>query len=795
MCGRGGRKYPEVDWTGMRSPLLVLPLMSGVMWGLAGVFVRELSAHGMDTATIVITRTALSALMMLLLILSADRRMLRIRGGDLWLFVACALSMLGLNFLYTVSVDELTLSLAAVLLSLSPLFMLLMARVMFGDRITSRKALCMVLSVAGCVLVSGALENGGTLSAAGVLAGLSAAFFYALYGIISKKASSMGYSTYTILFYCLLISTVAVAPFADLGAVAGFASEGVREVGFLVLHAAVASFLPYILYTVAMARADAGTSSLLAACGEPAAAAVSGVVFFSESLSPLMMLGMAVVLVSISVMCMPHRPGSPDGGSARSPQRLLQVDADAVPPDPAGVAVAPAPVQRQGPGVLAVGVQVDGDGALGHRLGFDDVHDRRADALSAVPVEDVQLAEVHPVALHDAAHVPDTDAVQEYVAVAHPLGDLPPYGLGRLVLLQELLHHVLGLVGVDLPEYPERDLGELLGAVRIYGNELYGHRDGMGGMGDNGVWGPRPRPHGEGVSRMRAGSLHDPEAGMRNRHERAHPSATDGYALQVLREGRSGRAVLLRRVQDELPGLRGEDAEAWEAFHPLRRGLCNRADSGHAHDGPGLVRRAAADPHPPGADDRRVPVLHAGDRGVVLAQNVHQYRPGARSRAGHHRARPAALPHGRHPIRGNPLMGPAAVMAGTGSKRITRRAPVPSVMRCEVFRENRVSFAVLAVMWAVAIAAIVVLPDTVPAHWGSDPPGPDRWGSKLEVLVIPVLSTVPCLACVGAARVVKGETYGDGRSSELLLRRAATAIGVLLLSIELGILASIAVSL
>lgn len=294
----------------MRTPLLLLPLISGVMWGLAGVFVRELSDAGMDGTTIVFTRVSLSAVMMLLLILSVDRRLLRIDPKDLWLFLLCAVSMMGLNILYTLSVEELMLSLAAVLLSLSPLFVLLMARLLFGDAITSRKVFCMALAVVGCVLVSGALENGGRLSAVGVAAGVSAAFFYALYGIASKKAASHGYSTYTILFYCLLISTVAVLPFTDLGAVAGFASEGPYEAGFLILHAAMASFLPYILYTIAMTRADAGASSLLAACGEPLAAAIFGLAIFSESLSPLMALGMAIVLVSIGVMYAPHRQPS-----------------------------------------------------------------------------------------------------------------------------------------------------------------------------------------------------------------------------------------------------------------------------------------------------------------------------------------------------------------------------------------------------------------------------------------------------------------------------------------------------
>ena len=283
----------------MRSALHLLPILSGVMWGAAGVFVRTLSDFGMDGATIVFSRVSLAAIMMLAVILVSDRKWLRFDPHDLWMFVACALAMLGLNAFYTVSVDVLSLSLAAVLLSLSPVFMLVMAAVIFRERVTARKVACMVASIFGCVLVSGFLEGDHGLSVSGITAGLAAAFFYALYGIISKRA-------------CLLISTVVLIPFSDLGMMAEYASGGLADLGYLILHAAVASFLPYVLYTTAMSRMEGGTASILAAAGEPTAAAMFGLLFFTEVPSPLMLVGMVIAIGSMAVMCMPS-------GSTRSP--------------------------------------------------------------------------------------------------------------------------------------------------------------------------------------------------------------------------------------------------------------------------------------------------------------------------------------------------------------------------------------------------------------------------------------------------------------------------------------------
>ena len=112
-----------------------------------------------------------------------------------------------------------------------------------------------------------------------------------------------------------------------------------------------------------------------------------------------------------------------------------------------------------------------------------------------------------------------------------------------------------------------------------------------------------------------------------------------------------------------------------------------------------------------------------------------------------------------------------------------------------IFHENRMSFAVLAVIWVVAIIAMMVLPDTIPVHWGSDSAEPDRLGSRFELLIIPSLMTIPCLVCMGVARAVKEEAYGDGRSSGLFMHRVTVGLAVFFLLLELGILILIAINL
>ena len=291
----------------MKSALLVLPLIAGVMWGAAGIFVRTLSGSGMSDITIVFTRVLFGVIVMALIIASSGKDF-RVSRKDIPLMIICGLSMTAVNFTYTIAANNVSLSLAAVLLSLAPVFMLIMARVAFGERFTSKKMVGMCAAVVGCLLVSGFLEEDQTLSTVGVLAGVMSGFFYAFYGIVTKKASAEGYTVYKVLFYCMLVSCIVLFPVSDLGSVVSFGSDNWWGWPFMFVHAMVATVLPFLLYNIAIARTEAGAVAILAACGEPMSAAVFGLLVFDEVPTALMLVGMAVVLVSIVVMCSQHKP-------------------------------------------------------------------------------------------------------------------------------------------------------------------------------------------------------------------------------------------------------------------------------------------------------------------------------------------------------------------------------------------------------------------------------------------------------------------------------------------------------
>ena len=293
----------------MKKMLFIFPIVSGGLWGSAGIFVRKLSSFGVNSPTIIFSRVLLASFILLMGILLFDKSLLKIKLKDGWIFAATGvLGMLGLNFCYNESVNLLSLSLAAVLLSLSPIFVIFLAAILFKEKMTRRKVGCMLLAILGCLLASGILENttGMKWSVMGILIGLLSAFFYALYSVLSKVAMGKGYQAFTITFYSLLTLTIVLFPFADWHILKEFViASPVNHSVFMLLHSLCTSVLPYVLYTVALIYMETGKASILAAGGEPMAAMLLGMLFFSEIPTLLSLAGLVLTVIALSLLCMP----------------------------------------------------------------------------------------------------------------------------------------------------------------------------------------------------------------------------------------------------------------------------------------------------------------------------------------------------------------------------------------------------------------------------------------------------------------------------------------------------------
>lgn len=295
----------------MEKGMVILPLVAGVLWGSVGIFVRKLYAAHMDNVTILSSRVLVASILMLIGLLMYDRSLLKVRLRDIWLFLATGvLGMLGLNLCYNEAINQLTLSLAAVLLSLAPVFVMALAAVFFKEKVTAKKLFSVFLAFLGCLLVSNLLERAGEMkwSTPGVIIGTSAAFFYALYTVFSKVAMGKGYTVFTITFYSMLTVSLALIPFTDWHTIGTFIGKApVASSAFMIMHSLFTSVLPYVLFTLALIHVETGKAAILTAGGEPTAAMLFGIVFFSEVPTILSFIGLIITVIALSFICTPDK--------------------------------------------------------------------------------------------------------------------------------------------------------------------------------------------------------------------------------------------------------------------------------------------------------------------------------------------------------------------------------------------------------------------------------------------------------------------------------------------------------
>ena len=274
------------------------------MFGSVGVFVRKLYAVDFSNATVLFARAVIASALLLIYILITKPALLKLRKQDLpWVFGCAVCSLLVTNICFNISSTTLSLAFAAVLLSIAPVYSLVISRFAFGSRITGKQIICVAMTIAGCILVSGVIGSSVQLNSFGVFAGIISGISYGLFSIFSKKGIEGGLNPLTITFYSMLIGTVVLAPFTSFPTIGAYiAASPLHSMLFLLAHSLTVGVLPYLFLAISSSRLNPGTVNILASC-EPVAAMIFGVIFYSEVPTVLSFLGLIVTVVALGVLC------------------------------------------------------------------------------------------------------------------------------------------------------------------------------------------------------------------------------------------------------------------------------------------------------------------------------------------------------------------------------------------------------------------------------------------------------------------------------------------------------------
>lgn len=189
---------------------IFIVIAATICWATSGIFINLIIRDsGLSAVGLAFWRDLTTAILLLIGILVIKPQLLIVKIKDLpWLIGMGAISIGTFHIFWNKAVVMLGASLATVIQCNAPIFVTIMAWFLFGEKITTRKIIAVILAAAGTILVSGIRGVGEwKILPIGLLIALGSAITYGSLSLFGKKLSGQ-YSAWTIMFYIFTFGTL-----------------------------------------------------------------------------------------------------------------------------------------------------------------------------------------------------------------------------------------------------------------------------------------------------------------------------------------------------------------------------------------------------------------------------------------------------------------------------------------------------------------------------------------------------------------------------------------------------------
>jgi len=285
-----------------RGPLLVV--LAALCWGLSGGMGGMLTAQGWSPLVVSLYRGAIG-LLVVLLWLALRPGGSGLTSGRLWCWaVVAGLGVAGNFSFYFLSIAHGSVAVAAPLMYSAPVFVYLVSFACRLERPTRGKWAAIAMVMLGIVLLTGMHEAGAAevtpiAAGAGLLSGLSYAVF--IFGFKYAAPHGSPQAILAIAFAVLVGLLVWPADAAQIAAVPAAPSWPL----FMTLGVLGAG-LSFVLYLQGLRHTAPAVASVVAMV-EPVTAALFGVLVLSERLELAQILGMTLILITVTALSLRAR--------------------------------------------------------------------------------------------------------------------------------------------------------------------------------------------------------------------------------------------------------------------------------------------------------------------------------------------------------------------------------------------------------------------------------------------------------------------------------------------------------
>jgi drug/metabolite transporter (DMT)-like permease len=268
---------------------ILLIVISAVSFGTLAILARFAYAAGLDTFTLLFLRFSLAAVLMAVLLIVRRERLPR--GRALWPLIGMgAIGYVGQSFCYMTALKYASAGLVVLLLYLYPCFVVLLSAIFRREKVLPAKWIALALAMCGTAMTVS--PQGGQLR--GILLGIAAALIYSIYIMVGARAME----GVTAMQSSMVIFATAGAAYGILTALSGphFPSTSVGWAAVCAM-AVIATVIPVAAFLAGLKRIGPADASMLSTF-EPVVTVLLAALLLGERLSPLALLGGALILVA-----------------------------------------------------------------------------------------------------------------------------------------------------------------------------------------------------------------------------------------------------------------------------------------------------------------------------------------------------------------------------------------------------------------------------------------------------------------------------------------------------------------
>ena len=281
-------------------------IASMFIFGTIGIFVRHIP---LPSSIIALVRGFVGAFFVLLFVYLRKSKVDKAAIKKNFPILALSGAFIGINWILLFeSYNYTTVATATLCYYMQPIFVILASPFLLKERLTAKKAVCVLVALLGMVFVSGVLTTGipALSEAKGILYGLGAAFFYATVVLMNKKITDINAYDKTIMQ--LGMGAIVLSPYVMLTQNFGAAASAMTPAlwALLLFVGLIHTGVAYVLYFDALKDLKAQTVAIFGYI-VPIVAIILSALLLKENMGLYGVIGAILVLGSTFISEMPEK--------------------------------------------------------------------------------------------------------------------------------------------------------------------------------------------------------------------------------------------------------------------------------------------------------------------------------------------------------------------------------------------------------------------------------------------------------------------------------------------------------